>query len=82
MNFKSKQPWFKLSLNLDFLKYIQFVYNIPNQTVLHFKRMCWDYTRDDLFLVNKVLRQTSTTNLHIFDNSLVIISQFAVPMKN
>jgi hypothetical protein len=41
----------------------------------------WDKTRDDLSLVKKILRQTSTKNLHIFDNPLVTISLFAVPMK-
>ena len=43
--------------------------------------MLWDKTRDNLSLANKILIQSSTKNLHIFDNSLVIISLFAVPMK-
>ncbi len=43
--------------------------------------MSWDKTRVNLYLINKVLSQNSTKNLHIFDNSLVIIPQFAVTIK-
>jgi hypothetical protein len=45
-----------------------------NKTVLNFKIVSWDNTRDDLSLANKILRQSRTKNLQIFDNSSVKIS--------